>query len=310
MINVRNLTKTYGETIAVDDISFEVEKGEILGFLGPNGAGKTTTMKIITCFMPPNSGNVTIDGLDVTERSLEIRQKIGYLPEQNPLYYDMDVGDYLHFVTELRGIPKDRHRDRIKNMVEVCGLKEVIGRSIGELSKGYRQRVGLAQAMIHDPEIIILDEPTSGLDPNQIVEIRNLIKEIGKEKTVILSTHILPEVQATCNRAIIIDRGKIVADGALQDLQASFHGLEKLNLEIRAPQNGCAEKLRAIEHVKNVDERTTKGEVRSFVLEIEKGQDLREQIFDLSVREGWKLLELHREVTSLEDVFRQLTRAV
>ncbi len=310
MINVRNLTKTYGETIAVDDISFEVEKGEILGFLGPNGAGKTTTMKIITCFMPPNSGNVTIDGLDVTERSLEIRQKIGYLPEQNPLYYDMDVGDYLHFVAELRGIPKDRHRDRIKNMVEVCGLKEVIGRSIGELSKGYRQRVGLAQAMIHDPEIIILDEPTSGLDPNQIVEIRNLIKEIGKEKTVILSTHILPEVQATCNRAIIIDRGKIVADGALQDLQASFHGLEKLNLEIRAPQNGCAEKLRAIEHVKNVDERTTKGEVRSFVLEIEKGQDLREQIFDLSVREGWKLLELHREVTSLEDVFRQLTRAV
>jgi len=308
MINVRNLTKTYGETIAVDDISFEVEKGEILGFLGPNGAGKTTTMKIITCFMPPNSGNVTIDGLDVTERSLEIRQKIGYLPEQNPLYYDMDVGDYLHFVAELRGIPKDRHRDRIKNMVEVCGLKEVIGRSIGELSKGYRQRVGLAQAMIHDPEIIILDEPTSGLDPNQIVEIRNLIKEIGKEKTVILSTHILPEVQATCNRAIIIDRGKIVADGALQDLQASFHGLEKLNLEIRAPQNGCAEKLRAIEHVKNVDERTTKGEVRSFVLEIEKGQDLREQIFDLSVREGWKLLELHREVISLEDVFRQLTR--
>ncbi len=310
MINVRNLTKTYGETIAVDDISFEVEKGEILGFLGPNGAGKTTTMKIITCFMPPNSGDVTIDGLDVTERSLEIRQKIGYLPEQNPLYYDMDVGDYLHFVAELRGIPKDQHRDRIKRMVEVCGLKEVVGRSIGELSKGYRQRVGLAQAMIHDPEIIILDEPTSGLDPNQIVEIRNLIKEIGKKKTVILSTHILPEVQATCNRAIIIDRGKIVADGTLQDLQASFQGLEKINLEIRAPRNGCAEKLRAIEHVKNVNEQTAKGEVQSFVLEIEKGRDLREQIFDLSVREGWKLLELHREVTSLEDVFRQLTRAV
>ena len=308
MINVRNLTKTYGETIAVDDISFEVKKGEILGFLGPNGAGKTTTMKVLTCFMPPNSGDVTIDGLDVTERSLEIRQKIGYLPEQNPLYYDMDVVDYLRFVAELRGIPKDQHRGRIKKMVEVCGLKEVIGRSIGELSKGYRQRVGLAQAMIHDPEIVILDEPTSGLDPNQIVEIRNLIKEIGQEKMVILSTHILPEVQATCNRAIIIDRGKIVADGALQDLQASFHGLEKINLEIRAPQNGCAEKLRAIEHVKNVDERTTAGEVRSYVLEIEKGQDLREQIFDISVREGWKLLELHREVTSLEDVFRQLTR--
>jgi ABC-2 type transport system ATP-binding protein len=308
MISVSGLSKNYDQTVAVDNISFEVQKGEVLGFLGPNGAGKTTTMKILTCYMPPNAGSVKVAGMDVHDDSLSIRQKIGYLPEQNPLYHDMDVVDYLRFVSELRGIPKEQHDSRIKRMVEVCGLKEVIGRNIGELSKGYRQRVGLAQAMIHDPDILILDEPTSGLDPNQIMEIRNLIKELGKEKTVILSTHILSEVQATCNRAIIIDRGQIVADGALKDLQAAFHGMEKLTLEVKAPENGCTEKLRAIEHVNSVDEEQVEGEVRRFTVESEKGHDLREQIFDLTVREGWKMLELHREVTTLEDVFRQLTK--
>lgn len=309
MINVSGLTKTYGETVAVDDISFEVKKGEILGFLGPNGAGKTTTMKVLTCFMPPTSGEVSVDGLDAREQSLEIRKKIGYLPEQNPLYHDMDVVDYLRFVAELRGISKDQQSARIKRVVNVCGLREVIGRSIGELSKGYRQRVGLAQAMIHDPQILILDEPTSGLDPNQIVEIRNLILELGREKTVILSTHILSEVQATCNRAIIVNHGKIVADGSLKDLQAAFHGIEKINLEIKAPKNGCAEKLRAIEYVKQVNEKSVEADdIQRFVIESEKGKDLREQIYDLSVKEGWKLLELYRESTSLEDVFRQLTR--
>jgi ABC-2 type transport system ATP-binding protein len=308
MINVRNLSKNYGDTVAVNDISFEVQTGEILGFLGPNGAGKTTTMKVLTCYMPPTSGDVSIDGFDVTEKSLDVRSRIGYLPEQNPLYYDMDVVDYLRFVAEMREIPKEQHGSRIKKMVDVCGLKDVINRPVGELSKGYRQRVGLAQAMIHDPQLLILDEPTSGLDPNQIVEIRNLIRKLGKEKTVILSTHILSEVQATCNRAIIIDQGKIVADGALNELQAAFHGLEKIKLEIIAPENSCAEKLRAIDHVKQVDEKGTDGDTHTFVLEVEKGRDLREQIFDLSVREGWKLLELHREVTSLEDVFRQLTK--
>jgi ABC-2 type transport system ATP-binding protein len=308
MINVRSLTKTYDQTIAVDDISFEIQKGEIVGFLGPNGAGKTTTMKVITCFMPPTAGDITVDGMDVMEHSLAIRKKIGYLPEQNPLYNDLDVIEYLRFVAELRGIPKENHDARIREMIEVCGLKSVIGRNISELSKGYRQRVGLAQALIHEPEILILDEPTSGLDPNQIVEIRNLIKKIGKEKTVILSTHILPEVQATCNRAIIIDQGKIVADGTLSDLQAAFHGLERISLEIKAAGDGIAEKLRTIDHVKNVEEKSVQGGIANYVLEIEKGQDLREQIFDLSVKEGWKLLELHREVTTLEDVFRQLTR--
>ena len=308
MISVRNLTKNYGETAAVKDITFEVQHGEILGFLGPNGAGKTTTMKILTCYMPPTAGLVSVDGLDVTEQSLEVRKKIGYLPEQNPLYHDMYVDDYLRYVADLRGIPTEQQTARIKRMIEVTGLKNVYTRPIGELSKGYRQRVGLAQAMIHDPQILIMDEPTSGLDPNQIVEIRHLIQELGKEKTVILSTHILSEVQATCSRAIIIDQGKIVADGTLQDLQAAFRGLEKITIELKAPKNGCAEKLQAITYVKSVKELPSSGGLKRYQLEAEKGQDLREQIFDLTVREGWKLLELHREVTTLEDVFRQLTK--
>jgi ABC-2 type transport system ATP-binding protein len=309
MISVRNLTKHYDETIAVNDISFEVKEGEILGFLGPNGAGKTTTMKILTCFMPPTAGSISVDGLDVMERSLEVRRKIGYLPEQNPLYLDMTVVDYLRFVAELRGIPKEQQSARLKRMVDVTGLKAVLSKAIGELSKGYRQRVGLAQAMIHDPEILILDEPTSGLDPNQIVEIRHLIQELGKAKTVILSTHILSEVQATCNRAIIINQGKVVADGSLHDLQAAFKGQEKITLELKAPKNGCLEKLRALQGAREVRELTSTGELRRFQLEVEKGLDLREGIFDLSVREGWKLLELTRQTTSLEDVFRQLTKS-
>ncbi|RJP82418.1 MAG: ATP-binding cassette domain-containing protein [Candidatus Zixiibacteriota bacterium] len=309
MISVQNLTKNYGETQAVKGISFEIRQGEIVGFLGPNGAGKTTTMKVLTCYMPPTSGAVTVDGLDVTEQSLEVRRKIGYLPEQNPLYHDMAVHEYLRYVADLRGIPADQQSARLKRMVEVTGLRSVIGRNIGELSKGYRQRVGLAQAMIHDPQILIMDEPTSGLDPNQIVEIRNLIKELGEQKTVILSTHILSEVQATCDRAIIINQGQIVADGSLNDLQAAFSGLEKITLEIKAPKDGCADKLRTLEAVRGLRELTGEGgDCRRFQIEAERGRDLRESIFDLSVREGWKLLELHREIISLEDVFRQLTR--
>ncbi|MCX6641409.1 MAG: ATP-binding cassette domain-containing protein [bacterium] len=308
MISVRNLSKHYGTTIAVNDITFDVQKGEILGFLGPNGAGKTTTMKILTCYMPPTAGTVTVEGKDVMDSSLEVRSQIGYLPEQNPLYLDMDVVDYLHFAAELRGVPKEQIKARTKKMVELCGLKDVFSRPIGQLSKGFRQRVGLAQAMIHDPQILILDEPTSGLDPNQIVEIRHLIQELGRQKTVILSTHILSEVQATCNRAIIINQGKIVADGSLEQLQAAFHGMERITMEIKAPKDGCIDKLRAIQHVQKASETSTSGDLKRFVLETEKGQDLREQIYDLCVREGWKLLELYRERTTLEDVFRQLTK--
>ena len=212
-IVVNNLTKKFGTQRAVDNISFEVKTGEILGFLGPNGAGKTTTMKIITCFMAQNDGDVKVNDLSILEDQDEIKKLIGYLPENNPLYTDMPVLEYLEFVAELQNVPKNKISNRIAEMVNVCGLDVEKHKKIGELSKGYKQRVGLAQAMIHDPDILILDEPTSGLDPNQIVEIRKLIRKLGKQKTVILSTHILPEVEATCDRILIINNGKIVADG-------------------------------------------------------------------------------------------------
>jgi len=207
VIRVQNLTKRYDGTVAVDDISFEVERGEVVGFLGPNGAGKTTTMKIITCYMPPTSGDVTIDDRSVLSDSLPIRRSLGYLPEDSPLYTFMPVLEYLEFVAEMRGLKPGPKGRRIKEMIEVCGLGEVLGKDVSALSRGYRQRVGLAQALIHDPDLIILDEPTSGLDPNQIAEIRSMIREFGQEKTLILSTHILPEVTATCDRVIIINRG-------------------------------------------------------------------------------------------------------
>ena len=235
-IIVENLTKQYGPQKAVDDISFKVDTGEILGFLGPNGAGKTTTMKIITCFMAPTNGDVKVNDVSIHSNQEEIKRKIGYLPENNPLYYDMPVLEYLDFVGELQGIEKNKIQNRIAEMVHVCGLNDEKHKKIGELSKGYRQRVGLAQAMIHDPEILILDEPTTGLDPNQIIEIRKLIRHIGKEKTVILSTHILPEVEATCDRILIINKGKIVADGTSETLRKQAQGNEMLRIEIQVTQ--------------------------------------------------------------------------
>jgi ABC-2 type transport system ATP-binding protein len=233
-IAVRNLTKLYGTEKAVNDISFDVKTGEILGFLGPNGAGKTTTMKIITCYMPPTSGMIEVEGLDIAEHSFEVRKKIGYLPEMNPLYLDMNVVEYLEYSARLHGLKDAMLRSRLKEMIDVCGIADERHKDIGELSKGFRQRVGLAQAMIHDPEVLILDEPTSGLDPNQIVEIRNLIRQLGRAKTVVLSTHILSEVQATCDRVIIINEGTIVADGTLEQLQQDFRGSEKISLELKA----------------------------------------------------------------------------
>ena len=208
MIEVRNLTKRYGSTVAVNNVSFDAEAGEVLGFLGPNGAGKTTTMRVLTCFLPADDGTASIDGYDIFENSIEVRQRIGYLPESAPLYGDMGVIDYLKFIAEIRNIPKSERNDRIKSVVEICGLGPMIQKDVGELSKGYRQRLGLAQSLVHDPPILILDEPTSGLDPSQIIEIRNLIKEIGKEKTIIFSTHILSEVSATCSRVLIISDGQ------------------------------------------------------------------------------------------------------
>jgi ABC-2 type transport system ATP-binding protein len=310
-ITVRNLTKLYGEEKAIDDISFDVKTGEILGFLGPNGAGKTTTMKIITCYMPPSAGTVTVNDCDIANMSLEVRRKIGYLPELNPLYLDMNVLEYLEYSAQLHKMGKTQIRQRMREMVEVCGLSGVRHKDIGELSKGYRQRVGLAQAMIHDPEVLILDEPTSGLDPNQIVEIRNLIRKLGSAKTVILSTHILSEVQATCDRVIIINDGKIAADGTPDQLQHEFRGSDIISLELKANvENGMTEifpKVKALAHVENVQYQNPSPGIHRLLITAAKGSDIREDLFRQAVSEKWLLLEIHREATSLEEVFHKLT---
>lgn len=310
MIRVQNLTKTYGDQHAVDAISFEVATGEILGFLGPNGAGKTTTMKIITCFMPATSGNVEVDGLDVFDHSLEVRRKIGYLPETTPLYPEMNVAEYLEFIQALRQMPISSRNFRMKEMVELCGLGEVMHKDIGELSKGYRQRVGLAQAIIHDPEILILDEPTIGLDPNQVVEIRRLISTLGERKTLILCTHILSEVEAACNRVMIINHGKIVADGTPETLRAGLQGKQRLFVQIKADGDADAvpQKLATLPEMEITVRPST--EAGTVGVEITSGSDndVREQVFRTVADAGWVLLEMRREVQSLEDVFRDLTR--
>lgn len=311
-ITVNNLTKFYGNEKAVDNISFTVDTGEILGFLGPNGAGKTTTMKIITCYLPTTSGTVEVDGLSIVDHSMEVRHKIGYLPELNPLYLDMNVLEYLEYCARLHGIQKQTLRGRLREMIEVCGLADVRHKDIGELSKGYKQRVGLAQAMIHDPEVLILDEPTSGLDPNQIVEIRNLIRRLGRAKTVILSTHILPEVQATCDRVIIINDGSIVANGTPGELQDSFQGSETYSVEVKAtvndPMKDIFPKLQSLPNVESVSYEGNAGPQYKFSVHSGKGMDVREQIFQKAVTEQWILLELAKQSASLEDVFRKLTQ--
>ncbi|HVN49491.1 MAG TPA: ATP-binding cassette domain-containing protein [Bacteroidota bacterium] len=310
-IAVRNLTKFYGTEKAVNDISFDVKTGEILGFLGPNGAGKTTTMKIITCYMPPTSGSVEVEGMNIEQHSLEVRKKIGYLPEMNPLYLDMNVVEYLEYAASLHGLQGILLGSRLKEMIELCGIGDVRHKDIGELSKGYRQRVGLAQAMVHDPEVLILDEPTSGLDPNQIVEIRNLIRQLGRAKTVVLSTHILSEVQATCDRVIIINDGTIAADGTLEQLQNNFRGSEKISLELKAPvANAMTDiypKLQSLASVETVQYDGEENGAHKFSLHTLKGSDIREAIFHQAVAEHWVLLELTRTATSLEEVFHKLT---
>jgi ABC-2 type transport system ATP-binding protein len=306
MIEVHGLSKSYGATRALDNISFNVPTGQIMGFLGPNGAGKSTTMKIITCFMPPTAGRVVVDGMDAHDNSLEVRRKIGYLPENNPLYTEMNVLDYLTFVQRLRGIPASEQPRRNKRMVELCGLGEVVRKDIGELSKGYRQRVGLAQAIIHEPEILILDEPTVGLDPNQIVEIRALIKELGRAKTLILCTHILSEVEQACDRVLIINRGKIVGDGSPSSLRAASQGQERLFVEIKGPASEVRASLEKLSGAARVAAAEDNGAGR-FVIETAGGRDLREAVFQLAKDRGWVLLELRREAVKLEDVFRELT---
>jgi ABC-2 type transport system ATP-binding protein len=265
-------------------------------------------MRMITCFLTPSSGSVTVEGLDIRQHSLEVRRLVGYLPEQNPLYLDMNVLEYLAYAAELQGVDASALPRRMREMVDVCGLGEMKHKDIGQLSKGYRQRVGLAAALIHDPRVLILDEPTSGLDPNQIVEIRSLIQNIGKEKTVVLSTHILPEVQATCDRVVIINRGAIVADGPIADLQRSMQGGERIVLELETSSSfeALAASLKLLPAVENVILTGEEQGVKRLHVET-SGTDIRAELFRMAVEKGWGLLELHREQTSLEDIFRQLT---
>ncbi len=309
-IKVTNLTKYYGDYLAVDNISFEAKKGEILGFLGPNGAGKSTTMKIITTYLPPTSGTVEVDGFDVEEKSLDVRKKLGYLPELNPLYYDMNVVDYLDFVAKLDGIPVNEIKKKREEMIKVCGLESVRGKDIGTLSKGYKQRVGLAQAMINNPDVLILDEPTSGLDPNQIIEIRNLIKKLGKEKTVVLSTHILSEVTATCNRVIIINKGKIVANGTPEELQARSKGQSVVILEVKnnCDKNALSAALKDIRSVNKVEFVKDNGDSFLFNIYGEHGADLREVISNKVMQQKAMVLSMQAKQSSLEDIFRELTK--
>jgi ABC-2 type transport system ATP-binding protein len=307
-IVVKNVTKSYGPQKAVDDISFTVRTGEVLGFLGPNGAGKTTTMKAITCFLSPDKGEVSVGGFSNRDNPEEIKKNIGYLAETNPLYQEMAVLDYLWFVAELHGIPSTEIRGRILKMVNTCGLEGEKHKKIAELSKGYKQRVGLAQALIHDPAVLILDEPTAGLDPNQIVEIRELIKNIGKEKTVILSSHILAEVEATCDRIVIIHKGKIVADGTAGELRKRAQGREviKVSIEGATDANVVFKELQNLETTAIVDPIN----LSTFTFEVQSndGASSRKSIFGLCVKKGWYLTELTAIETKLEDIFRELTR--
>lgn len=296
-VSVKDLTKIYGTQKAVDRVSFEAQKGEVLGFLGPNGAGKTTTMKIITCFIPQTSGQATVCGFDVEKESMEVRKRIGYLPEHNPLYKDMYVKEYLRFIG---GMHKIRNlNSRIDDMIEMTGLEREQHKLIGTLSKGYRQRVGLAQAMIHDPEVLILDEPTSGLDPNQLAEIRRLIKKIGEEKTVLFSTHIMQEVQALCDRVIIINKGRLVANDSIEVLQQKISG-RQLTVAL-FEKNVSADQLLRIPHV---EEAQLIGDNR---WQLFSTADIRKEVFEWAVQQKVGLLELYPQVSSVEDVFHKLT---
>lgn len=305
MIQLQNLVKDYGNLRAVDHLNFSIKEGEILGFLGPNGAGKTTTLKMLTCYMPPTSGNIYIENFNIYEHSKAIRKLIGYLPEQNPLYTDMIVYDYLKFVAAIRGLTD--FEKRLELVTDKCGLYGVITKPIHTLSKGYKQRVGLAQAILHDPKILILDEPTSGLDPNQILEIRELITELGREKTLIISSHILQEVQAVCNRIVIINNGVIVADGSTESLKSSFQNKTKLHIEILAPEEELARLPEIIADISLLS--LTKKAENHYLVEIEYDvtEDKRYAIYEYIKKQPWTMLEMHREYISLEDVFRNLT---
>ncbi len=305
IVEARSLSKEYGSTRAVDGVSFQVSRGEVVGFLGPNGAGKSTTMKMLTGFLNPTAGSSLVGGKDVADDPIAAKRMIGYLPESAPLYEEMMVVDLINYVADIRGVEGAKRRDRLKTICHRCGLDDVLGKNIGQLSKGYRQRVGLAQAMVHDPDLLILDEPTSGLDPNQIVEIRELIRELGREKTVILSTHILPEVQASCDRIIIISNGKVVADDTPEMLSGAGGGAL---VRVVVKGDGASEAmLSGVPGVTGVSAIGEDAGGEAFRVACAPDTDPREQIFRAAVDKGLVLIDLHRERASLEDTFRQLT---
>jgi ABC-2 type transport system ATP-binding protein len=307
MIEVQNLTKRYGPTLAVSDVSFDVQKGEILGFLGPNGAGKTTTMRVITGYLPPTGGQVRVAGFDVVEEPLEAKKRIGYLPESPPVYTDMRVAEYLAFVARIKGVPRREIKRRIGEVCEKCAITDVAQRQIGKLSKGYRQRVGLAQAIIHNPDVLVLDEPTAGLDPKQIIETRELIKGLAGQHTVVLSTHILPEVSKTCQRVVVINAGRVVAVGTPDELTHRLQGYETVLITAEAPAAEMIDKLQRVDGVNWVEPRESRDASVTLEVQSEKGRDLRPELARVVVESNWKLQELKTSGMSLEDIFLKLT---
>ncbi len=306
VIEVEHVTKVFNGRKAVDDVSFKVGKGEVLGFLGPNGAGKTTTMRILTCYMPSTEGTARIAGYDVFEESVEVRKRIGYLPENPPLYPEMTVDSYLNFVAKIKGVRSSERRNQVDEAVGKCDLGDVRNRIIAKLSKGYKQRVGLAQALLNNPEVLILDEPTLGLDPKQIHEVRSLIKSLGEAHTVILSTHILPEVSMTCNRVVIINKGRVVAMDTPEGLASQMKGAERISLTVQGPAQAVSEKLMAIDGVTSVQSQETEGGPATYTVECRLNSDLRPVIAATVVSQGWGLFDLRGVSLSLEDVFINL----
>ena len=315
MIKVEGMTKRYANHVAVDNISFAVAKGQIVGFLGPNGAGKTTTMRVLTCFLPPTSGRASIGDFDVLEHPMEVKRRIGYLPETPPLYPEMEVGEYLEFVGRLKGVPKQNLAKRVDEVAEKCSVADVKMKLIAKLSKGYRQRVGLAQAIIHNPDVLILDEPTSGLDPQQIIETRDLIKGLAGDHTIILSTHILPEVEQLCEQVIIIAKGKLVATDTVANLTSRLRGAETVAIEV-LPRNGGALSAQDVQHkleqvagVSRVLARDSHDGALAFTVESQQGQHVRPELARAVVESGWNLNNLHAVGLSLEEIFLELTGA-
>ena len=307
MIKVKDISKNYGPVEAVKSISFDLKDGEVIGFLGANGAGKTTTLKMMTGYLVPTEGSITVNGMDIIEDTHSIQEQIGYLPELNPLYSEMRVYDYLEFLAAIRDVRGSQFKESLARVVEQCGLRGVVHKNISDCSKGYKQRIGLAAAMIHDPKILILDEPVTGLDPNQIIEIRSLIRSLGKEKLVFMSSHILQEIQATVDRIIIINEGEIVANGTNEELMTSFMGNVLLTMEVKGAKVDSIKHIQAtLPNVKFISTSKEKS-IHTIQLEYEKNKDSREEIFNYAVKNKWSILKMTPKTTNLEDIFRNLT---